>query len=303
MAPLTDDVPSPVPAPARPGFEFFPNPASPPSAPTAVAPPSAYVAPQQAPPVLQPPPQLAPTMPPPLAQEQVQMQPQLAQPQLAPTTPPPVAAPPTATPFAGPTGAGAFALERHQTRVRSGNGVLDWIAFVLAFLAPPVGLLAGIGASVADSRNKGYVAGIAKAAIGVGAVLSLVLGVAVVVVSKMDSDQAAHNAIVASSRAYCTKLKADPATLASSTFGWPAPGSTIPASLTAIKSYESSWKSLVAVAPRGILADTKKVEAAAAGIVSSVQANRTLDDADNIAQMQNVIAATGIRTWVSDYCS
>jgi hypothetical protein len=272
LAPLTDDVPSPL--PAQPAFDF-PFPAVPSTG-------------QQ--PVFQQPPQ-APVRSP------IDL--------LASAPPPGVASPPApAAPssFTGPSGTGAFALERHQSHVRSGNGTLDWVAFALAFLAPPVGLLVGIGAVVSDSRGKGYVASVAKAAIGIGAGLSLVLGVVVVVVGKIDSDHAAHNAIVASSRTYCSKLESNPATLASNTFGWPAPGDTIATSIPAIKTYDSTWKSLVSVAPAGIRDDTKKVEATAASILASVQSTQTLDDANNVAQMQDVVAGTGIRAWVSTYC-
>ena len=295
LAPLTDDVPSPISAQSRFGFS---DPVAPSTRPFLAVPPPqqlpvlAPISPVAiAPPVATAP---SPTTAPPFA--------------LAPTRQPaaqhspPGAAPPAPSSFAGPPGVGSFALERHESRSRSGNGTLDWIAFALAFLAPPIGLLVGIGAAVSGSRGKGYAATIAKVAIGIGAGLSLVLGVVFVVVSKIDSDHAAHDAIVASSRAYCTKLEANPATLASNTFGWPAPGDTIPASITAMKSYDSTWKSLVGLAPVGILVDTKKVEAVAAGIESSVNSTQTLDDASNVAQMQDVVAATGIRTWVSTYC-
>ncbi|HEX4402914.1 MAG TPA: hypothetical protein VHZ98_16465 [Galbitalea sp.] len=274
MAPLTDDVPAPV--PAQPRYEF-PDPA---------APPASYAQPQ-----LQSPAPASPAVgdaPPPTEQFAPR----------SPLVPRPVEA---SSPVV-PIGLGTLTLERHHGGSRSGTGVLDWVSFVLAFLAPPVGLLAGIAAAVSGSRTKGFVASVAKAAMGIGAGLSLVLGVAFAVVSKIDSDQAAHNAIVASSRAYCAKLQSDPATLTSDTFGWPSPGDTIPDSITAIKAYDATWKSLVTVAPTGILADTKKVEAAAGSILSSVQSTGTLDNASNVAEMQNAVATTGISTWVSDYC-
>jgi hypothetical protein len=295
MAPLMDDVPAPI--PAQPRYDF-PDPATPP--------PEQFLAP--------PPVQARP-----LVEASPVHVPSFAQAPLQSPAPPALAAPPeptqqfaqqapllprTVAPSApsGPIGVGALTLERHHSRSRSGTGALDWISFVLAFLAPPVGLLAGIAAAVSDWRTKGFVASVAKAAIGIGAALSLVLGVVFVVVGKIDSDQAAHNAIVASSRAYCTKLQSNPATLTSDTFGWPSPGNTIPDSINAMKSYDATWKSLVAVAPKGILSDTRKIESTAAGIESSVKSTQTLDNASNVAEMQNVVATTGIRTWVSDYC-
>jgi hypothetical protein len=205
--------------------------------------------------------------------------------------------------FAGGLGDSAFALERHEIRARSGNGPLNWVAFILAFLAPPIGLLLAIGAVVSDSRTKGYAAGIAKAAIGIGAALSVVLGVAFAVVTKINNDQSAHASIVASSRAWCTKLESNPATLSSDTFGWPSPGDTIPASITKITAYEAYWDSLVKLAPPGILSDTQKVAAAATSIVTTVQQTQTLNDSGNVAQLQNVVATSDIHGWVSNYCN
>jgi hypothetical protein len=158
-------------------------------------------------------------------------------------------------------------------------------------------------AVIADSRTKGFAAGPAKAAIGIGAVLSLVLGVAFVVVAKINGDQSAHAAVVASSHAWCTKLESNPATLSSDTLGWPSPGDTIPASITAMKSYQAQWDALVKLAPTGIRSDTQKVADTAKSIIATVQTTQTLNDAGNVAQLQNVVAQSGIHGWVSSYCN
>jgi hypothetical protein len=213
--------------------------------------------------------------------------------------------PAPAVPVASATGPAplVFALERRSRPPRSGTGPVDWIAFVLAFLAPPVGLLLGVVAVIIDSRSKGYAAGIAKAAIGIGVALSIVLGVAVVVVTKIDTDQAAHAAIVSSSSAWCTKLKSNPMTLSSDTLGWPSPAATIPASIPAMQGYETYWEGLAKVAPAGIRGDTQKVANTAKSIVAGVQSTQTLNDAGNVAQLQNVVAGSGIHGWVSNYCN
>jgi hypothetical protein len=283
MAPLTDDVPAP--APAGPTFLLF-DPAAPPASATAF--PDLFAPVPAAPTIV-----AAPVFAEPVAP---------VQPATLPLAQPPVAQPGAFT-FASAAGPSAFTLERRHSTARWGNGPLDWIAFVLAFLAPPIGLLAGIGAVIVDSRTKGYAAGIAKAAIGIGAALSIVLGVAFVVVSKINSDQAAHASIVASSRAWCAKLDSNPATLSSDTFGWPSPGDTIPSSIAAMTSFEAYWDGLAKLAPAGIRADTQKVADAAKSIVGAVQSTQTLNDAGNIAQLQNVVATSGIHGWVSNYCN
>jgi hypothetical protein len=322
MAPLTDDIPllaraAPVLPPVFPDPEPDPAP-YPPSAgiaqlpPPDVAdplialpPPPSMASPYSAPPAFQTP-TSSPVVPSPTVPSPTVPSPSVsAPPSMPPTGPaewPILSAEPLApTPFADAR-VGSLGLERHQPRTRSANGPLDWAAFVVAFVAPPLGALLGVGAAVAGSRTKGYAASIAKAAIGIGAALTLVLGVAFIVYTKVSDDQAAHDAIVASSRAYCAKLESNPAALASDTFGWPAPGETIPASITSMQSYETTWKSLVRLAPAGIRADTQRVESAAASIISSVQSTQTLDDADNVAQMHDVVAETGIKSWVSNYC-
>jgi hypothetical protein len=197
----------------------------------------------------------------------------------------------------------AFRLQRRAGPRHSGNRLLDWVALALAVLAPPVGLLVGIGAVVSGARSRGYSAGIARAAIGIGVALSLVLGVAIVVVGKITRDEAARAAIVASSRAYCAKIDSHPGLLSGDTFGWPAPGGTIPSSITAIESYEAYWSELAKLAPTGIRSDTEKVAATADSIVATVQSTQTLNDGGNVAQLQNVVATSGIRTWVSTYCN
>ena len=336
MAPLTDDIPAPVTAPltfgvpdpaARPATAaVFPDLLAP-SAPGQHAAAQSPFAPTVAPPPVRSPVAAAPIFAQPAAPTAptAPVQPREAPPEASITqssfAPPPLVqapAQPSSTQagafsfadqplapssFADTAGPSAFTLERHNNGARSGNGPLDWIAFVLAFLAPPIGLLLGIGAVISDWRSKGYAAGIAKAAIGIGAALSLVLGVAFVVVTKINSDQAAHAAIVASSSAWCTKLKSDPATLSSDTLGWPSPGATIPASITAMQSYQTYWDGLAKLAPAGIRTDTQKVADTAKSIVATVQSSQTLNDAGNVAQMHNVVARSGIHDWVSNYCN
>jgi hypothetical protein len=322
MAPLTEDFLAPAPSPLPPGLpgpaipsvaDSFPDPfAASPAPPVAAA---SVFAPQPVPATA------APRAAPPVAPEEaaaVLAPPTWAPPAVAPTTQPASAAQapttqanvisfgaeqPAPAQFVGGPGPSAFTLERHSGGPRSGNGPLDWVAFVLAFLAPPLGLVVGVGAIISGSRSRGYATGIAKAAIGIGAALTIVLGTAFVVVTKIDNDQAAHDAIVASSRAYCAKLKSDPTTLSSDTFGWPSPGNTVPESITAMEAYQANWEALAKLAPSGIRSDTEKIAATAKSIVATVTSSQTLNDSGNVAQMQNVVSTSGIHAWVSDFCS
>jgi hypothetical protein len=330
MAPLSDDVPSPVSAslsvgsPPAPAAAFSglisappPNTAHP-ATPTAF--PEGFGGPGAGPSSAPRPADASPE--PAVAVRSVSavlaMAPPPAAPPAAPTLPPVVipgedrgeaapfvfgAEPGAASTFAASAGVGAFGLERRAPHRRSATGPLDWVALVLSVIAPPLGLLAGIGAVIGGVRARGYAAGVAKAAIGIGAALTLVLGVAFIVGAKISNDNAAHEKLVSSSRAWCAGIASDRAALASDTFGWPAPGATIPDSIAAMQSYESRWEKLAGVAPAGIRADTRKVATTAKSIVTSVQTTQTLDDSSNIVDLQNVVATSAIPAWVSDYCS
>jgi hypothetical protein len=199
-------------------------------------------------------------------------------------------------------GANGLQLERRPQAQRPTNSPLDWAALVLEIVVAPIGLIVGIVAATLGSRSRGFASSVAKAAISVGIVLTLVLGVGGVVLAKLGSEQASHDAIAASSVAWCTQLKANPATLASNTLGWPAPGNTIPASESAISNYVMFWKKLDGLAPAGIKGGTEQVESAAAAISKSVQSTQTLDDGANVSQMQDVVANSGIQSWVTEYC-
>lgn len=206
-------------------------------------------------------------------------------------------------------GPGGFGLERHAPQSRSNNTPLDIAAVILAIVLPPIGLITAIVALVVGARSRGFATGLAKAALAIGIVFSIGTGVGVAVLAKMNSDQAAHNAIVASSQAWCTKLQANPATLKSDTFGWPAPADTIPASIKAMKEYVDFWNSLAKIAPsgtagvtQGIKGGTQDIADAAKSIETSVSKTQTLDDASNVSEMQQATSSSGVSNWVTEYC-
>ncbi len=193
-------------------------------------------------------------------------------------------------------------LERRNATRRPSSSPLDWTSFVLSFLAPPLGLIAGVVSLLLCARRSGYTSSIAKAAVAIGSSLSLVLAVGVVIELHVRSQQAAHDAIIASSAAYCAELARSPGILHSSTFGWPAPAGTIPESITAMQTYESEWTRLAKIAPSGIRAGTLSVASAAGSIIKSIESTQVLDDAANVTQLQQAAAGSGVTEWVSEYC-
>jgi hypothetical protein len=181
--------------------------------------------------------------------------------------------------------------------------VLDWVAFVLAFVAPPVGLLAAIAALVVGSRRNGWTTGIARAAVAIGVVLTVVLIGGLVLLNNIQQKQAAFDAIVASSRPFCTQLRADPATLQSPTYGWPSVEGTVPQSVAAMQTYEAKWTALAKAAPPGIRPGAQRVATAAQSIITTVDSSGVLDDENDVSQMQQAVSGSGIASWVSQYCN
>jgi hypothetical protein len=199
-------------------------------------------------------------------------------------------------------GVQSLGLERRpRLRVRS-TSVFDWIAFVLAFLVPPVGILASVVALVAGWRRRGWTSGIARASLAASLALSAVVGVGGLALGSVLAQGAAHNAVIASSRTFCQELASQPGMVDSSTFAWPALGDTIDSSIAAMQKYATTWAAIARVAPDGIRSDAVLVSSTAEGIVAQDRKTRVLDDAGNVAQMQQVAAASGIPAWVDEYC-
>jgi hypothetical protein len=193
-------------------------------------------------------------------------------------------------------------LERRTHGPVRSTGVLDWVAFVLAFLVAPLGILTGIAALVVSSRRNGWTSGIARAAVAIGVVVSVVLGGGVFLLSNVQQQQAAHDAIVASSKSYCGQLKSTPGMLQSPTYDWPSVQSTIADSIVAMQTYEDSWTSLAKSAPVGVKVGTQGIATAAGAIIASVTNSRVLDDDSNVLQIQQAVSNSGIAAWVSAYC-
>jgi hypothetical protein len=209
------------------------------------------------------------------------------------------AAPPTSA----ASGIAALGLERREPQPhRSNNSPLDWAAFVLAFVLPPIGFITAIVALVLGSRSRGFGSGIAKAAIAIAVVLSIGLGIGAVILNKFAADAAAHDSVVASSQAWCTKLASTPGALTSDTYGWPAPANTVPDSLPPMQAYVDQWKALLKIAPKGIKTGTEEIEKTAGSILSSVTKTQTLDDASDVSTMQDAVGNSGVPQWVSEYC-
>ncbi|HEY4270120.1 MAG TPA: hypothetical protein VGM94_18200 [Galbitalea sp.] len=196
----------------------------------------------------------------------------------------------------------SLAPERHVHARSRGTAVLDWVAFVLAFLVAPLGVVTGVVAVILGHRSNGWSSGIAKAAIGIGVVMSVALGGGYALFADVQHKQAAHDAVIASSARWCSELRATPGVLQSPTYDWPSEQNTVALSIVAMQGYVDHWALLEKVAPAGISAGTASIEKSAAGITSNVATSRVLDDSANQSTMARTVAASGVAAWVSQYC-
>jgi hypothetical protein len=200
-------------------------------------------------------------------------------------------------------GARALSLERHAHAPVRSTGILDWVALALAILVAPVGILVAIAALVVSSRKNGWTSSVAKAAVAVGVVVSVVLAGGIFLLANVQQQQAAHDAIVASSKQYCAQVQSTPGMLQNPTYDWPSDQSTIAASILAMQKYERTWTSLAQSAPAGIKAGTEGIATAAKSIIANVSSSRVLDDGSNVPLIQQAVSNSGISAWVSAYCN
>ncbi|NEM89911.1 hypothetical protein [Galbitalea soli] len=189
-----------------------------------------------------------------------------------------------------------------RTRRRSTTAA-DWVALVLAVIAPPLGVVVALVDIIASSRMRGWSSNLAKSALGIAIALSLVVAGGVVVLQGIAADRARAQASLAAAAPLCALLTASPATLDSPTFGWPAPEESIPQSIAAMRAFDVAWQRNVAAAPAGVKRSVQLVESAAHGIITSVTATQTLDDAANVGLMQQAAAASGLNNWADEYCT
>jgi len=182
------------------------------------------------------------------------------------------------------------------------HSALDVVALVLAILVAPLGFLTGIVAAILSSRRRGYVNGMAKAAIVISLIFSLIGAAGGVVAGIALQRQAHEDALRASSAEMCTVLAQKPGVLTDAAFGWPAVDSTIPAYVTAVSDYEAWWTTVAASAPKQITAQAQNVVTAAHAAGERILASRVVDHDRDYGELRSVAAASTLPAWVATYC-
>lgn len=215
----------------------------------------------------------------------------------SPSAPPPDDDPTAGTQFFG-GGVGEWEEPPDLDRTTLG----ERIAFALAFLVPPAGLIASIVAAVQSSRVRGWVHRFVRAALVISVIMTVVAGFAGAYLYKVVDDARKHDALAAASTQFCATIAEHPDMISPPSFGFPGPGASIPDTITAIQEYVDRWDALTAVSPSGIRPDVKRVADAARGILETVTQSRLVDNEGNVAVMSSVAQNTNVVGWAEEYC-
>lgn len=176
------------------------------------------------------------------------------------------------------------------------------MAFALAFVLPPVGLIASIVAAAQSSRRRGWVHGFVRAALAISLVTTLAAGIGGAYAYKVFDDGQKHAALVAASAQFCATVADQPDMITPPTFGFPGPGASIPDTVAAIQEYIDRFDALADVSPSGIRPDVARVSEVAGEILATIEETRLVDNETNIANMSAVAESTGIVQWADEYC-
>ena len=179
---------------------------------------------------------------------------------------------------------------------------LDVVALVCAILVAPVGLLLSIVAAALSSRRLGYVNGLARAALALSIVFTILAGGGAVALGYYAAGQAHEAALRSSTQPMCRVLAERPGVLADPAFGWPAV-STIVAYQSSTADYVAWWSNLAAAAPAPERAQANAVVAAAKGAVARMAASQVIDHDADYADLQAVARGSSLPAWAAKYCA
>ena len=196
-----------------------------------------------------------------------------------------------------------FEFGDRPERARLRPGVGDWSSLVLAVIAPPIGLILSIIVRVTSWRRTGWTSGVVRTATVLGSVFTILVVVGGIILSSIAGDAAKEAKIAADSAPLCAALAETPGVLESPAFGWPTEQGTLAITLEQMKAYQLRWQGLADVAPAEIRAGVSAVANAAQTLITSVETNRSIDRAGNLAAMDRVTSQTALRSWAKKYCS
>lgn len=201
-------------------------------------------------------------------------------------------------------------IEKHR-----GLASLDIAALIAAIIVPPVGLLTAIVAIIRGKQVRGWASDLARAAVSVSLVMTLVFAAVGGFIWIQETDRAeqlaavkaeqrAHSLVEAASEPFCEVLAANPTiySTADPDYGWPAvdaPGGYN----AAISAYAQVWAQLAEVAPEGIAVETAAISERVAGIVSIANALGSSNRAGDLLGLHAETDLTTVESWYVEYCN
>jgi hypothetical protein len=191
---------------------------------------------------------------------------------------------------------------RPRRRKKPRGTVLDWISLVLAFLAPPLGLLLNIVSRIVNYRRHGWTTTVAKVATVLSIVFTLVLGAGAFAYSVVAERDAAAAKVIADAQPLCAAIAATPGVLDSPAYGWPTEVAAIPVTLEAMRAYQLRWQQLAELAPDSAQANLRAIADQAQTLVVSVETSQAIDRNGNLSTMAAVTGASGLPGWVDRHC-
>lgn len=212
--------------------------------------------------------------------------------------PPPADDPTAGTQFFG-GGEGSYDEPPNLDKTTVGEKV----AFALAFVVPPAGLIASIVAAAQSARRRGWVHGFVRAGLVISVVTTIIAGIGGGFAYKAFDDAQKHDALEAASAQFCATVAEQPDMITPPTLGFPGPGASIQETVDSIQAFIDKWDALAAVSPSGIRPGVARVSNVAGEILDSIEKIRLVDNEANIANMTAVAQSSGVIEWHDEYCS
>ncbi|PWB96338.1 hypothetical protein [Homoserinimonas hongtaonis] len=194
--------------------------------------------------------------------------------------------------------------------------ILDRAALAAAVVVPPAGFALALYALRRGRELRGWASNLARAAVAVSIVMTVVFAIGAGLLwanaqrqAAADQDAAAaaasHDAIVAEAAEFCATLAATPQVFASgdAEFGWPAYSGDEDAYFAEADAYGALWQQLVAVAPAAITEQVTSVSARVDGIVSVASSLPNVNRAGNVLDLTSQDDISTVGTFVGDYCN
>lgn len=216
--------------------------------------------------------------------------------------------------FTGPGHPRLGPLVPKPVQKHSGLAGLDIAALAAAVIVPPVGFITAIVALNRGRRIRGWASDLARAAVSVSLVMTLVFAAVggVLWIQETDrqeqlavvkAEQRAHDRVAATSAQFCETLAANPTiySTADPDYGWPAldaPGGYN----AAIADYAAVWAQIAEVAPAGIAEETAAISERVTGIVNIANALGSENRAGDLLGLHAATDLATVESWYVEYC-